>query len=218
MSYATRSWIETQFQNFSNKITAVFVKKKDIGNGTVTIKQAGISKGTFTMNQSGDTTIELTDDNTTYIASTQSSQGLMSAADKKKLDGIAAGANKTTYTNNLAATVAGTALDAVQGKVLNDKGTQMSVYKGDDGNLHFRDWAGADSVIPFNVKKDFAMTLHPNIQLVTSGSLRGSIPVDIIIQVKNGIPSITLSGTSILIYGSNSASLAGVSVKSFSYL
>lgn len=88
--------------------------------------------------------------NTTYSAATQSANGLMTAADKKKLDGIASGANKTTYTNNLTATVAGTALDAVQGKVLNDKGTQMSVYKGDDGNLHFRDWAGADTALPFS--------------------------------------------------------------------
>ena len=37
-----------------------------VGNGTVTIKQAGATKGTFTMNQSGNTTIELTDNNTTY--------------------------------------------------------------------------------------------------------------------------------------------------------
>lgn len=37
-----------------------------VGNGTVTIKQAGTQKGTFTMNQSGNTTIELTDNNTTY--------------------------------------------------------------------------------------------------------------------------------------------------------
>lgn len=36
----------------------------NVGNGTVTIKQAGASKGTFTMNQSGNTTIELTDNNT----------------------------------------------------------------------------------------------------------------------------------------------------------
>lgn len=34
-----------------------------VGNGTVTIKQAGTSKGTFSMNQSGNTTIELTDNN-----------------------------------------------------------------------------------------------------------------------------------------------------------
>lgn len=69
-----------------------------VGNGTVTIKQAGTSKGTFTMNQSGNTTIELTDNNTTYSAATASAAGLMSAADKSKLDGIADGANKYTYT------------------------------------------------------------------------------------------------------------------------
>lgn len=37
-----------------------------VGNGTVTIKQAGAQKGTFTMNQNGNTTIELTDNNTVY--------------------------------------------------------------------------------------------------------------------------------------------------------
>lgn len=36
------------------------------------------------------------DDNTTYSAATQSAQGLMSADDKKKLDGIAAGATATS--------------------------------------------------------------------------------------------------------------------------
>lgn len=38
------------------------------------------------------------DTNTTYSAATQSANGLMSAADKKKLDGIAAGAQKNTIT------------------------------------------------------------------------------------------------------------------------
>lgn len=37
-----------------------------VGNGTVTIKQAGVQKGAFTTNQSGNTTIELTDNNTVY--------------------------------------------------------------------------------------------------------------------------------------------------------
>ena len=63
-----------------------------VGNGTVTIKQAGTSKGTFTMNQSGDTTIELTDNDTTYSEATQNTSGLMSTEDKKKLDNIATGA------------------------------------------------------------------------------------------------------------------------------
>lgn len=64
-----------------------------VGNGTVTITQNGTTKGTFTMNQGGNTTIALTDNNTTYSAATQSAQGLMSASDKKKLDGITSGAN-----------------------------------------------------------------------------------------------------------------------------
>lgn len=38
------------------------------------------------------------DDNTTYSAATQSAQGLMSAADKKKLDGIASGATAVSST------------------------------------------------------------------------------------------------------------------------
>lgn len=38
-----------------------------------------------------------TDTNTTYSAATQSAQGLMSAADKKKLDGIASGANAYSH-------------------------------------------------------------------------------------------------------------------------
>ena len=72
-----------------------------VGNGTITIKQNGTSKGTFTTNQSGDTTIELTDNNTTYSVATQSANGLESAADKKKLDGIATGAevNQNAFSN-----------------------------------------------------------------------------------------------------------------------
>lgn len=46
-----------------------------IGNGTVTIKQAGALKGSFTMNQSGATTIELTDNNTTYSSLAAKSGG-----------------------------------------------------------------------------------------------------------------------------------------------
>jgi len=47
-----------------------------VGNGTVTIKQAGTSKGSFTMNQSGNTTIELTDNNTNYYHTRAYSSGL----------------------------------------------------------------------------------------------------------------------------------------------
>ena len=47
---------------------AVDITVPTVGNGTITIKQGGTSKGTFTTNQNGNTTIELTDTNTTYTA------------------------------------------------------------------------------------------------------------------------------------------------------
>ena len=62
-----------------------------VGYGTVTIKQAGTSKGTFSMNQSGNTTIELTDNN--------SWRGVQ---------------------NNLTSTATDQSLSAYQGKVLKD--------------------------------------------------------------------------------------------------
>lgn len=53
--------------------------------------------------------------NTTYSAATQSAQGLMSAADKKKLDGIASGANAITVDSALSST----STNPVQNKVIN---------------------------------------------------------------------------------------------------
>ena len=57
---------------------------------------------------------------------TETADGLMSAADKEKLKGIAAGATKNTILNNLTATTAGSALDAVQGKALSDQISALS--------------------------------------------------------------------------------------------
>lgn len=119
---------------------------------------AGGSSGQI-LRWSGDgTAVWGVDNNTTYGAATQSANGLMSAADKKKLDGIATSANNYTHpssagnkhipaggaagqylkysaagtavwaslVNNLLATVAGSPLDAAQGKVLDDKITALN--------------------------------------------------------------------------------------------
>ena len=64
-----------------------------VGNGTVTIKQKGIEKGSFTMNQSGNTTIELTDNNTDTKVTQTISTG--NAAYRVLLSG---NANDTTET------------------------------------------------------------------------------------------------------------------------
>ena len=49
------------YNDLSNKPTI-----PTVGNGKVTITQNGATKGSFTMNQSGNTTVTLTDNNTTY--------------------------------------------------------------------------------------------------------------------------------------------------------
>jgi hypothetical protein len=69
-------------------------------NTTYTLTQDSTDghKITLTPSTGTATTITIPDNNTTYSAATQSASGLMSAADKKKLDGIATGANNYTYT------------------------------------------------------------------------------------------------------------------------
>lgn len=49
-----------------NGILALTKQLPSVGNGTIIINQAGVEKGRFTVNQSGSTTINLTDNNSTY--------------------------------------------------------------------------------------------------------------------------------------------------------
>ena len=76
--------------------------KPTIGNAKITIRQNGTEKGSFTLNQTSPKTIDLTD--TIYSNATTSAPGLMSAADKTKLDGIATGATNITVDNALSST------------------------------------------------------------------------------------------------------------------
>ena len=75
-----------------------------VGNGTVTIKQAGASKGTFTMNQSGNTTIELTDNNTWRgiqdNLTSDSTTDSLSAAQGKVLKGLVDGKAESSHTHS----------------------------------------------------------------------------------------------------------------------
>ena len=86
--------------------------KPTIGNAQITIKQNGTVKGSFTLNQTSPKTIDLID--TTYTPATTSAPGLMSAADKTKLDGIATGATNITVDSALNST----STNPVQNKVI----------------------------------------------------------------------------------------------------
>lgn len=70
-------------------------------NTTYTLTQDSTDghKITLTPSTGNPTTITIPDNNTTYGVASASSSGLMSAADKKKLDGIAEGATNTVDTN-----------------------------------------------------------------------------------------------------------------------
>lgn len=75
-----------------------YLRLFDDSTARQSIKITGSGATTVTSDANGVITISSTDNNTTYSSATQSAPGLMSAADKKKLDGIAEGANKYTYT------------------------------------------------------------------------------------------------------------------------
>lgn len=78
---------------------------------------------------------------------TTSAAGLMTTAQVTKLNDIATGANKTTIVNNLTATTAGSALDAVQGKALSDSIASLNsslakVFKASTPNVAWKDAPG----------------------------------------------------------------------------
>ena len=73
------------------------------------------SSTTITFTKVDGTTGTFVTKDTTYSAATQSDAGLMSAADKTKLDGIATGANNTTVDSSLSSS----STNPVQNKVIN---------------------------------------------------------------------------------------------------
>ena len=77
-----------------NKIIYAALAEKVDTNTTYSISKSG---STVTLTGSDGSTSTFTDANTTYNAATTSAAGLMSAADKTKLDGIATGANKYSH-------------------------------------------------------------------------------------------------------------------------
>lgn len=127
------------------------------------------------------------DANTTYGAATQSANGLMSAADKKKLDGIAEGANKTTLTTSLAVTQSGVSgLDGTVGKILKDDIDKINSnlasgqieFKIEDGKGYWRA-AGADTWNPFSNDVTHVVSASASVIIWNSArTLRAELNVD----------------------------------------
>ena len=107
----------TATSNTTSVLTNGNVYLNSVENNKVTSahKISGAGATTVTTDTNGNIIISSTDNNTTYVAATQSAAGLMSADDKKKLDGIASGANKITIDTALSSTSG----NPVQNKVIN---------------------------------------------------------------------------------------------------
>ena len=71
----------------NQQINTTYIKGLSVSGRTITYTKGDGSTGTITTQ----------DTNTTYGVATTSANGLMSSADKSKLDGIAAGANKYSH-------------------------------------------------------------------------------------------------------------------------
>lgn len=93
-----------------------------------------------------ETLIDLTDD-------TVNPQVLLKGATAHGADGepVEGAMTAVPTTTSLAVTEEGvSALDGTVGKALDDKGSQIAFYQDTDNAWHFRDWNGADTVLPFN--------------------------------------------------------------------
>lgn len=99
---------------------------------TITQDQTDGHKFTLAGTDGSSTTITIPDENTTYSTATQSTEGLMSSTDKRKLDGIAAGA-----TDNLG-TITGITMNGVSKGVAGvvDLGTVLTEHQDISGKLN----------------------------------------------------------------------------------
>lgn len=106
------------------------------------------------------------------------------------------GSSFIPLTTSLAVTEEGiSALDGTVGKVLDDKGSQISFYKSDDGQWHFRDWSGADTVIPFNKDSTIKIVSTLSVSATNNYSYGDSRSTTCTITISDN--SLTISGNSV---------------------
>lgn len=110
---------------FSNVLVGSTTISADAKTDTLTI--AAGSNITLTPDAANDK-LTIAAKDTTYGAATQSAAGLMSAADKTKLDGVATGANKTTVDSAMSSTSTNPVQNKVVNAALSSKADSSNVY------------------------------------------------------------------------------------------
>lgn len=164
-------------------------------NTTYTLTKSG---STITLNGSDGSTFNITDSNTVYGNATASAAGLMSAADKTKLDGIAAGSNHVIVDAELSAD----STNPVQNKVI------KSALDGKSNTGHTHDdryYTESEINTKLNAKANSSHT-HTKSQItdfptsmpasdVYSWAKAASKPSYTIGEVSGNLPASRISGT-----------------------
>jgi hypothetical protein len=91
-------WSKVKSQDTDTLSSAKTYADTIVKNGTISFYQNGVLKGSFSVNQSTNASLYFTDNNTTYSNATTTNAGLMSAADKTKLDSMSSSGGGATKT------------------------------------------------------------------------------------------------------------------------
>lgn len=91
----------TSQANATSAINNPYINLVENGSVRNSLRLLGAGATSITYDANGSIIIQSTDNNTTYGAATTSSAGLMSAADKTKLNGITASADSVSFTRTL---------------------------------------------------------------------------------------------------------------------
>lgn len=164
-------------------------------NTTYTLTKSG---NTITLKGSDGSSVNVTDSNTIYNNATASAAGLMSAADKSKLDSVATGANKTVVDASFVAN----STNPVQSKVVKS----ALNGKSDTGHTHDdRYYTESEIDTKLNAKANSSHT-HTKSQItdfptsmpasdVYSWAKQSSKPSYTISEVSGNLPASRISGT-----------------------
>lgn len=164
-------------------------------NTTYNLTKSG---NTITLRGSDGSTFNVTDSNTVYGNATASAAGLMSAADKAKLDGVAAGSNRVTIDAELSTT----STNPVQNKVI------KSALDGKSNTGHTHDdryYTESEINTKLNAKANSSHT-HTKAQItdfptsmpasdVSAWAKAASKPSYTIGEVSGNLPASRISGT-----------------------
>ena len=171
MAYLDKSGLDAlweKIKNWTNSVHAHSMAKGASSQDGLQLmlkdgSQSPVTLSTVTITKSDITALGIPGSNTTYTPATQSAPGLMSAADKKKLDGVAEGANKYTHPTSAAGAKASglykVATDA-QGHVTGATAVTKADISPLESDPTVPSWAKAASKPSYNVD-EIAVTKTP---------------------------------------------------------